>query len=345
MNRRKQNNPLFLLPFLIGLAAMLGMWFFTKSGMTQALAMQTATVRRDFVTDRVEFATAALKKGDTAGADKAVSDAVRLLEADSAAYVTVAESLLRSDQPVYAASMLARASEKPEIATDPMIWSTLAKAQKMAGNKEESLPAAQEADRRAAAILAEVGKGSPVSGERPDPAVNTAILRLMQAANYYQQTLVPAKAIAAAREAHRLFPNSPLTENEYGYLLADCGSTRADFDEAVVLTKRAADAVPDSGIVRDSYGWALYKVGDLIGAQRALREAADLEPDVAEIRYHLGIVYAKRGLTREATIELNRALALNPDLAEAKAALGNRAEGSQKSGDKSQNSREDLTQR
>ena len=83
------------------------------------------------------------------------------------------------------------------------------------------------------------------------------------------------------------------------------------------MTREAVEILPNTGVVLDSYGWALFKTGDLPGARRVLREAADADGSAAEIRYHLGVVYGQLGLIDEARLELDRATILRKNYKEA----------------------------
>jgi Flp pilus assembly protein TadD len=110
-----------------------------------------------------------------------------------------------------------------------------------------------------------------------------------------------------------LAPNDPDLLNMVGYTLADEGTTPAEWREALLLTRRALDLSGGHPVIRDSYGWALFRTGDYRAARRELRQAADGVPDLAEVRYHLGVVYAALGQTREARNEFARALRIQPD--------------------------------
>ena len=272
-------------------------------------------MEHDILADRVAFAVEALKRGKTSDAQKAVADAVQNTGGRAENMASVTEELLRYDQPAFAVVVLTDAVKSPKMDWDPVLWSLLAKAQAQAGNKEEVEAAQQAAQTRGEALLSEAGKLSPVQKNAPTQPTQEAIARFLEGSRYYSEMRPDAaKAILLARDAFRLWPESPVLQNALGYTLADMGTTTQDFDEALVLTKRAADALPDSGTVLDSFGWALYRKGDIVGARRVLREAADLEPGIAEIRYHLGTVYAKLGLSADAMTEFDRALAVKPGI-------------------------------
>ncbi len=300
----------------------------------QAWLQQNQEVYRQLVDERVRFAVESLKKGDNDSAWKAIEDAIQIQggairieegailneEGDSLAVVAVTEQLIHFDQPMVA-TFLSKKSEQPEMNWDPMLWATMAKAYERFGNKDVATSAAKKAECCADAILNETRKLSPVQDNQPTIEQQTAILHLLQAGAYYRDIKQDSKrAIQALRAALSLWPEFFVTQNALGYTLVDVAATPENIDEGLVLTQRAANAHPEFGGVRDSYGWALFRKGDLAGARRALREAADLEPNVAEIHYHLGMVYSKLGLNPDAEIELGRALDLRPDYPEAEKA-------------------------
>jgi tetratricopeptide (TPR) repeat protein len=226
----------------------------------------------------------------------------------------------RRGRPAAAVRILDRAMKNNNVAGSPLVWARLAEAHDKAGDKTQAGPAAEEAERRAEAILATAGRLTPLKkGEKMTPELAAAVERFRQTGLYYRYAKEDAdKTFAAFREVMRLLPDDAVPKNDLGYMLADLGTTPAHFNEALSLTRAAADALPDSGRVLDSYGWALFKKGDLNTARRILRTAVELSPDLAEIRYHFGCVLAALGQTPQALLEMERALRLRPDYADAR---------------------------
>lgn len=74
--------------------------------------------------------------------------------------------------------------------------------------------------------------------------------------------------------------------NAYGYTLADQTERFAD---AKVLIEQALALEPNAAHILDSYGWVMFRLGDLEVAQRYLLKAAELSDEV-EIDVHLGEV-------------------------------------------------------
>lgn len=271
--------------------------------------------------EKVQFAAEALRRGEQTAAEVSVAEAVQMRGGTSGAVAVVGKQLVEQGAPTFAAKLLANATAKEEMAQDPLLWSSLAMAYSVAGDSQRAGPAQEEARYRADVILESAKMIPATTEEKPSPETVATVQRLLQAGSYYNDIKDDGeKAIATYREAHRLMPKNALTLNALGYTLADRGTNHKDYEEALELTRRALEKEPDHGLIIDSYGWALYRMGDLRAARRVLRDAIEHEPDVAELRYHLGVVLADLGETNEAAIEYDRALRLRPNYRDAKEA-------------------------
>lgn len=81
-------------------------------------------------------------------------------------------------------------------------------------------------------------------------------------------------------------PDSADALNALGYTLVD----RTDrVHEAAALIERAIKIKPDEPAIIDSYGWAQYRLGNLVEAAKLLRRAYARQPD-REVAAHLGEV-------------------------------------------------------
>ena len=116
-------------------------------------------------------------------------------------------------------------------------------------------------------------------------------------------------AVTAGREALRIAPDWAPALNFVGYILAD---HRRELPEARRLIERAVQKDPDNGAYVDSFGWVLYRLGDLAGAREQLERAVRLTEGDPVVREHLGDVYVDLRL---------------PDLAREQYRLGAAAEG------------------
>jgi tetratricopeptide (TPR) repeat protein len=262
------------------------------------------------VSERINAAIAAQNTGNTDTADQIINQTVIKLGGDSEAYVLVADQLLKLGRPTDAARLLVAATQKDAIDWDPRLWASLSKAYEQAGDTEKATAAREEAARHSDAVLKEIGRITPGKS----PQAQAAAERFLQLGRYYVNIANDTpKGIQSLREAYRLQPDNVIIQNDLGYTLADKGQTPQEFAEARQLTEAAMKKVPDDGIILDSFGWALYKTGDIAGARRVLREAADDAPDIAEIRYHLAMVYRDLGMKQDAFLEFDRARRMKPD--------------------------------
>lgn len=85
--------------------------------------------------------------------------------------------------------------------------------------------------------------------------------------------------------------------------------------------RRAVTVAPTDAVARQSLGSALFRNGDLDGAQRELREAARLLPSDASVRYDLGQVLLRRGDVEQAARSFADAIELDPTFPEARLRL------------------------
>ena len=112
-------------------------------------------------------------------------------------------------------------------------------------------------------------------------------------------------------------PDDPWLLNYLGYSWAD---RNENLDEALDLIERALERTPDDGMVIDSLGWVLYRLGRYDEAVIELERAVSLEPAEAVIIDHLGDAYWKTGRHYEARFQWRHALILavdDEDLADA----------------------------
>lgn len=298
---------------------LLGLWTVVVLAIGAAGCAPVARDRGKLLGDQVEAAVNAYAEGNRRAANRLLNDAVRAAGGSSAAYTAVAELLTEEGRPAEAAELLRRGAEKPEVGWDPVLWAALGAAAARAGNEAQAGRANAEAALRARQIMDTIGDDGAAQrgkGAWKIPAVQ----RFLQAGFYYHESKDTPAALRAWREAVRREPDNPAALNALGYTLADEGTTREEFEEALLLTRKAARLAPGEPAILDSYGWALYKMGDLKSARRLLREAVDAAPENAELHYHMGVIYGELEMYEEAENALARALRLRPDYAEAKRA-------------------------
>ncbi|MBI1366923.1 MAG: tetratricopeptide repeat protein [Alphaproteobacteria bacterium] len=117
------------------------------------------------------------------------------------------------------------------------------------------------------------------------------------------------EAEADLKRAVELAPDEPTALNYLGYSWAERG---VHLKEAFKLIERAVAALPQSGAIVDSLGWAHYQLGQYEDAVDNLERAAALEPSDPTITDHLGDAYWRLGRKIEARYQWRRALELEP---------------------------------
>ncbi len=114
---------------------------------------------------------------------------------------------------------------------------------------------------------------------------------------------------AAEEQFHKALainPNSAMTLNYLGYMLADRG---VRLEEAKGYIQAALEQDPHNGAYLDSLGWVFYKLDQLDLAEQNLLKAVQRISRDATIHDHLGDVYYRTGRIREALIHWQKALA------------------------------------
>ena len=111
------------------------------------------------------------------------------------------------------------------------------------------------------------------------------------------------------RRLIELKPDHAHAYNALGYSLAD---RHLRLDEAHALIDKALSLAPEDPFILDSKGWVLYRIGDLEGALRVLRDAYARRAD-PEIAAHLGEVLWQLGKHDEARKLWAEAIAAHPD--------------------------------
>lgn len=254
-----------------------------------------------------------LKKGNSKSGQATLDGLIRAQGSTSDAYVQVATFLNDNGRPDDALALLDPALKKSATNWDPNLWAARATALGLQKNTAGREAASREADTRAKTVLAARGQ-TPSQGR----AAADAAVRFYQAGTYFHTVKKDTPtAIRAWRESLRLQPTNPVVLNALGYTLADEGRSRADLEEALDLTRRAYEQLPDEPAIQDSYAWALFKKGDVAVARRLLRKAVDDAPNNPELRFHMGIIYAELDQIEAADAEFARALRLRPGYEEA----------------------------
>jgi len=130
---------------------------------------------------------------------------------------------------------------------------------------------------------------------------------LLRTVSYaYQRKGQDDVAKTRLREAYQLDPTDAGTNNDLGYILADTGD---DLKEAERMVRLALGEQPRQAAYQDSFGWVLYKKGDLKGAQTWLRRATSMEEGQDPVVYdHLADVEWRLGEKNPAAAHWRKSL-------------------------------------
>ncbi len=116
-------------------------------------------------------------------------------------------------------------------------------------------------------------------------------------------------AIAAYEKLLEIDENSVTALNFIAYTLAD---ENRDLDRALEYARRAVELEDDNPLVRDTLGWAHFRLGNMEQARRELDLSLELGGDNPVILEHLGDVLLELGLVDEAVDAWTKALESSP---------------------------------
>jgi tetratricopeptide (TPR) repeat protein len=144
-------------------------------------------------------------------------------------------------------------------------------------------------------------KATPLSTKTEDKSY---LLFLKGALAERQKHYEPAEQLF--RQALDIDPNSAMTLNYLGYMLADKGTR---LPEALKLIRKAVDIDPMNGAYLDSLGWTYFKLGEYELAEENLRQAVERDQTDPAVHDHLGELYEKTGRIRLAAAQWELSIA------------------------------------
>lgn len=120
-------------------------------------------------------------------------------------------------------------------------------------------------------------------------------------------------AEATLRELLKETPGNPIAMNNLGYFLLERDER---VDEAFGLIEQAVKVDPTNPSYLDSLGWAYFKLGKFVDAEKHLKEALRFDSASGTIHEHLGDVYQKQGKLDLAKASWTRSVSLFSDAAD-----------------------------
>ncbi len=112
------------------------------------------------------------------------------------------------------------------------------------------------------------------------------------------------------RKSLEINPGEPSVMNYLAYSWIDRDE---NLQEALEMLKEAVGLAPNAGYIVDSYGWALFKLGDMDEAAVQLERAVELDPTDPVINDPLGDAMWMVGRRLEAEFQWKRALSFQPE--------------------------------
>ncbi|MCV3273803.1 tetratricopeptide repeat protein [Roseobacter sinensis] len=116
----------------------------------------------------------------------------------------------------------------------------------------------------------------------------------------------PEGAIAIYEALYERDSSSVIIANNLASLLSTVRTDEASLQRAVAIAQRLKDA--DIPALQDTYGWLLYRTGNIEDSVPYLEKAAQGLPNDGRVQYHLGMAYHGVGRTEEALAQMQKAI-------------------------------------
>lgn len=118
---------------------------------------------------------------------------------------------------------------------------------------------------------------------------------LMNLAMLHQENEAPDKAIPPYEELLEVTPRNVVALNNLAWIYHQKGD-----DRAMELARQAFELNSDNAAIADTYGWILFKAGQVKESLPVLEKAHELQPDSEEIAMHLAEAYRASGRDADA---------------------------------------------
>lgn len=116
-------------------------------------------------------------------------------------------------------------------------------------------------------------------------------------------------AVSLYEELLNKNPGLDIATNNLATVLTEHYSNEDKVRKAVELTRKFKDSAQP--YYKDTYAWAIIKLGNVNEGLKALSQIIAASPDVPVFRYHLGIAYYKSGNNTSAINEIKQAIELS----------------------------------
>ena len=85
------------------------------------------------------------------------------------------------------------------------------------------------------------------------------------------------------------------------YVIAEMSANHGQsLSKAKELSEKSLSLEPDNSSYLDTYGWILFKLGDLDGALKYVKMSLEKSPNSSEVLEHLGDILYSKGEKKEA---------------------------------------------
>lgn len=271
----------------------------------------------DWAPAHVAFATALLRKGDFASAEKEFERALQLQPADLDALQGLVAVMVNTRRIDEGRRLLnAQAAAHPQNAGLVVLLAELDLQQRDLAAAERNYLRAIETDRDHLNAYSRLARLYAHQRRLPEATQKYQEIAKRQPRNVMANTMVgllsqiqnrPADARKHYERVLEIDPRAAVAANNLAWHYAEEGM---NLDEALNLATTAKQELPDNAGVTDTLGWVYYKKNMPAQAILAFDEAIKSDPRNAVYHYHAGLAYLQAGDHPKARQALNEALKL-----------------------------------
>ena len=131
---------------------------------------------------------------------------------------------------------------------------------------------------------------------------------MLELAGQFELSKDYTSAIATYKSLLKKFPDNDVAANNFADVLLNFSNDQAGLQQALSLTERFKDS--SNPYFLDTYGWVLFKSGNVNKAVEVLKKVVATAPEMAVFHYHLGEAYYAASNYSASKIELQKSLLL-----------------------------------